>query len=67
MTVTKLNDQRLDRAKCRMEVATQAYRAAESEFIKAKREYEDAWREFMRDLEDFDRTEALAGIGGRKN
>lgn len=66
MTVSSIQDERLSRAKQRMEQATKTYRATESDFIKAKREYEDAWREFMRDLEQFDRGEALAGIGGRK-
>lgn len=66
MTVMRLRDQRLDRAKARMDLATREYRTVESEFIKAKREYEDAWREFMRDLEQFDRSEALAGVTGRR-
>jgi len=56
MKITRLMDERLDRAKSRMELATQQYRSAESEFIKAKREYEDVWQEFMRDLEQFDKS-----------
>jgi hypothetical protein len=54
MNVTVLKMERLERAKSSMAGATAKYKIAESEWHIARREYEQSWKDFIRDLERFD-------------